>query len=104
MADEDWTLGPSLDALNDLLHGGIGALAGVRRPRIVWRDHAISRAALGVEITAAYYRNKLSRQQQFDQTRFERRLAELLDGTGPTYFDTVLEVFADHPEIELVLD
>lgn len=22
---------------------------------------------------------------------------------GPTYFDTVLEVFADHPRIELVL-
>ena len=31
------------------------------------------------------------------------RPAALEAGTGPTYFDIVLEVFADHPEVELVL-
>jgi hypothetical protein len=34
MADESWTLGPSLDALDDLLYGGYGALHGADRVRV----------------------------------------------------------------------
>lgn len=36
MADEDWQLGASLDALDDLLHGGYGALAGHAIATVVW--------------------------------------------------------------------
>ncbi|GAA3913790.1 barstar family protein [Microbacterium invictum] len=103
MADEDWQLGPSLDALNDLLHGGFGALHGHDAVRIVWRDHAASRRALGRETTAEYYREKLRHPETFSAERFEPLLDAVEAGTGSTYFDIVLEVFADHPEIELVL-
>lgn len=53
MADEDWQLGASLDALDDLLHGGYGALAGHAIATVVWRDIAHSRDALGRETTRA---------------------------------------------------
>ena len=103
MAGEDWRLGESLDALNDLLYGGYGALHGVDRPRVVWTDHEASRRALGRHATAEYYREKLRHPATFSRAVFEARLAALEAGTGPTYFDSVLEVFADHPEVELVL-
>ncbi|WP_245934150.1 hypothetical protein [Branchiibius hedensis] len=35
MAGEDWQLGSSLDGLNDLLYGGIGALVGDDDPQFV---------------------------------------------------------------------
>lgn len=105
MADEDWRLGESLDALNDLLFGGFGVMAAHPDEglRVVWRDHALSREALGVEATRAWYEQKLAR-PGFDAAGIRRRLADLEAGTGPTYFDLVLEVFADHAErgVELV--
>ncbi|MGJ6980708.1 barstar family protein [Aestuariimicrobium soli] len=110
MAEESWQLGPSLDALNDLLHGGIGLMAAHpdETLRVVWHEHATSRAALGFEDTRDWYREKLAR-PGFNRGVIEERLAELEAGTGPTYFDLVLQVFADHaPErggrVELVLD
>lgn len=47
MAGENWQLGPSLDALDDLLHGGYGVLAGHDRATVIWGDIEHSRAALG---------------------------------------------------------
>jgi len=35
MAGENWQLGPSLDALDDLLHGGYGVLAGHDRATVI---------------------------------------------------------------------
>ena len=102
MADEDWRLGQSLDALDDLLYGGLGALRHAEHVRIVWRDHRMSRDALGRDATAEYYREKLRHPGVFDTARFETKLAELLAGTGRTYFELVLEVFAGHRDIELV--
>lgn len=54
MADEDWQLGPSLDALDDLLYGGHGALAGHATATVLWKDIACSRAALAVEVTRGW--------------------------------------------------
>lgn len=103
MTGENWRLGPSLDALNDLLYGGFGALHGAEAARVVWTDHAVSRDALGRAATAEYYREKLRQPELFSHEHFRALLAELEAGTAATYFDIVLEVFADHPEIELVL-
>ena len=103
MAGEDWTLGPSLDALNDLLYGGVGALQGDDEIRVVWSDHALSRDALGRETTAAYYREKLQHPETFSQSHFHGLLAQLEAGSGQTYFDIVLEIFAQHPRVDLVL-
>jgi hypothetical protein len=59
-----------------------------------------SRIALGVEATRAYYLAKLERPQVFKPGPIHAALARLGQG-GPTYFDLVLQVFADHPNITL---
>lgn len=103
MADEDWRLGPSLDALDDLLYGGFGALHGAGSITIRWIDHAASRRALGRDATIEYYRAKLRHPETFNAAHFREKLDDVEAGRGQTYFDIVLEVFAGHPEIELVL-
>jgi RNAse (barnase) inhibitor barstar len=103
MADEDWRLGQSLDALNDLLYGGFGALHGVDDVHVVWTDSDTSRRALGRDATAEYYREKLRHPDVFDAERFRRMLADVESGTGQTYFDIVLEIFAEHADIRLEL-
>lgn len=104
MQSEDWELGPSLDGLNDLLYGGIGALVGVDRPRFVWRDHEVSRAALGRPATEEWLLAKLSQPTAFDHQRISAQLAELRAGEGPTYFELIRQVFSEHPNVELVLE
>ncbi|RUQ99217.1 ribonuclease inhibitor [Labedella endophytica] len=103
MAGESWTLGPSLDALDDMLYGGYGALHGLEGARVVWTDHAASRHALGRSETIAHHRSKLDRPGTFNAERARSAIADLEAGTGSTYFDTVLEIFESHPRIELVL-
>jgi RNAse (barnase) inhibitor barstar len=102
MKDEDWKLGHSLDALNDLLHGGFGAIQGREPVLLSWRNIEKSRAALGLDTTRRFYNGKLQHPRRYDVDRIKRDLAELEDGTGPTYFDIVLQIIADHPNIELV--
>lgn len=102
MADEDWALGESLDALNDVLHGGFGAIAGREAVTLVWRDVDASRSALGLETTRAFLRAKLEQPGVFNVELIGRQLDALERGMGKTYFDTVLEIIADHPNITLV--
>lgn len=104
MPDEEWTLGESLDALDDVLYGGFGVLEGAEPVRVVWVDHAQSRAALGVEATREYYRAKLARPDVYAPAPAQRAIDALDAGVGETYFDLVRRVFADHENIELVLD
>lgn len=103
MTGEDWQLGASLDALDDLLYGGYGTLAEDDAVRIVWRDAAQSRDALGVAETERWLREKLAQPGRFRSDDLRRQLDDVRAGTGPTYFDRVLEVFADHPAITLEL-
>lgn len=102
MAGEGWRLGPSLDALDDLLHGGFGAAHGADRVTVVWRGFARSREALGFAATRDHYRAKVE-DPRFDTALFQGRLDDLEAGRGKTYAELVLEVFADHPEVELLL-
>jgi hypothetical protein len=102
MRGEDWTLGPSLDALDDLLHGGYGALNGHERARVVLTAHEHVREALGIDATREYLLGKLARPDLFTQPVFREKLARLEADGGPTYYQTVLEIFAEHPDIELV--
>lgn len=104
MPDEDWTLGESLDALDDLLYGGFGVLDGDAPVTVVWADHERSRAALGMETTRRYYEGKLARPDVYNETTARSALSALDAGTGPLYVELVLQVFASHPNIELILD
>jgi RNAse (barnase) inhibitor barstar len=102
MTGVDWTLGPSLDALDDMLHGGYGALAGDAPVMLAWTDFEASREALGVETTRQYLLGKLAHPERFNGAHFQRALDALEAGTGQTYFDIVLEIIAAHPNITLV--
>ena len=102
MAGEDWQLGPSLDALDDLLYGGYGALAGHETATLVWRDIDRSREALGVDATRAWLEDKLRQPGTFNAGTIGRQLDALQRGEGQTYFDIVMEIFASHPDITLV--
>lgn len=101
MAGEDWTLGASLDALDDLLYGGYGALLGSDRAILIWRNMEASRQALGRDTTRAHYLGKLQQPSTYDTARIHRDLEALESGTGPTYFEIILQIIADHPNITL---
>ncbi|CRD66293.1 barstar family protein [Stenotrophomonas thermophila] len=102
MAGEAWQLGPSLDALDDLLHGGYGALAGHAQATLIWRDIAHSRAALGVEATCQWLQAKLDAPGSFNARAIARRLQAVRQGEGATYFEIVMQIFDSHRQITLV--
>ena len=102
MADMDWKLGHSLDGFNDMLYGGYGAIVGREPIRIVWQDIDKSKTALGLETTREYLQNKLLHPELFNLTLIQSQLSELDNGVGKTYFEIILEIIADHPNIELV--
>lgn len=103
MTDEDWRLGESLDALNDLLYGGYGAIRGREPIQIIWQDSAASRSALGVEATRAFLAEKLRSPERFNKDLISYQLEALERATGPTYFEIILGIVGDHSNIELVM-
>ncbi|MGF6418279.1 hypothetical protein ABH900_001758 [Stenotrophomonas sp. AN71] len=102
MANESWQLGPSLDALDDLLHGGYGALAGHPAATLIWRDIAHTRAALGAEATRSWLQAKLDAPGTFNRQTVAGQLDALQRGEGQTYFEIVMEIVGGHRQITLV--
>lgn len=101
MTGVDWQLGHSLDALDDMLYGGYGALDGDAPVTLVWTDFERSRRALGAEATRAWLQDKLDTPGRYDKARIRRDLDALEDGSGPTFFELVLDIIAAHPNITL---
>ena len=103
MADQDWCLGSSLDGFNDVLYRVDGGSREGDPATFVWTDHAHSRDALGFDETQRWLQNKLAQPHSFNQQRIQSDLDDLRNGFGKTYFELILEVFEDHPLIELQL-
>lgn len=103
MEGEDWQLGSSLDALNDLLYGGYGTLKDAETAEIIWNDSEVSKDALGFDTTKAFYLNKLNPESPFDKPYIRSKLEELEHGTGQTYFEIIQEIFEEHPNVRLIL-
>ena len=103
MRDEEWTIGDSLDAFNDLLYGGFGAAHDSDVLEIEWRDIGASRDALGVDATRDYYRAKIA-DGRFDSELFRAKLRALESGRGATYFDMLMEIIGDHDRVRLIAD
>lgn len=101
MTGEDWVLGQSLDALDDLLYGGYGAIAGPEPVLLVWRDFDRMEAVLGFDATIAFLENKLTQPDIFDPVLTRRRLDALQAGEGQTYLAIVREIIDSHPNIRL---
>lgn len=101
MTGEDWHLGYSLDAFNDLLYGGFGAIKSNEPVKLLWKNMEKSREALGYAATKQYYEEKLVAGPVFNTEHFRMKLEALNNGTGQTYFDMLLEIIAGHPNITL---
>ena len=102
MEGEDWKIGDSLDAFDDLLYGGFGALDGDAPVTLEWKDIGISRTTLGMDATREYYQQKLLPGSPFNRVAFTLKLTELNEGRGQTYFDIILEIISRHRNIRLV--
>ncbi len=102
MAGENWKLGASLDAFDDMLGGAYGAITGRESVRLIWEGMDENRRGLGRAATCSYLLEKLTRPDVFNVALISRQLAELEAGRGRTYFETVLEIIAGHPNIELI--
>jgi hypothetical protein len=102
MQDENWKIGESLDAFNDMLYGGFGAIKTNEGTTLIWKNIEISRKALGYDATREYYLNKLLPDSPFNKKHFRHKLKELESGEGQTYFDIIIEIIAEHSNIKLV--
>lgn len=102
MKDEDWELGESLDAFNDLLYGGFGAMKGHSNMQLIWLNAERCSKALGYNITKEYYLNKLMPGSIFNKDFHRQKLDELEAGIGQTYFQIIVGIISDHPNIQLV--
>lgn len=102
MAEEDWQIGNSLDAFNDLLYGGFGAIRSDERIQLIWCNIEKSKEALGYETTKAYYEGKLKADSTFNREYFQEKLTALENGEGETYFDILMAIIVEHSNIELV--
>jgi len=103
MSNEDWKLGNSLDAFNDLLYGGFGILKGFDELEIIWKNSEKSRSDLGFETTFHFYQNKLKHPEIFNSQYIQQKLDELQLGAGQTYFEILLEIISEHKNISLTL-
>ena len=102
MSNEDWKLGESLDALNDLFYGGIGEINGDEPINLIWKDFEQNKQVLGMELTKVYYQDKLASPNVFNTGFVKEKLAELENGTGQTYFEIILEIIGEHSNIKLI--
>ncbi|MEG2804764.1 barstar family protein [Stenotrophomonas sp.] len=102
MHGEDWQLGPSLDALDDMLYGAYGVLAA--HPDVALHWHAIdhSERALGIEATRAWLQAKQAAPGTFNTAAITAQLQALARGEGQPYFEIVMDIFAAHPRVVLV--
>lgn len=102
MPNEDWELGESLDALDDLLYGGFGEINGNEAIRFVWIDFERMKELFGYDFTLNFYQNKLKYPEIFNKELIQNSIEELQNGNGKTYFEIILEIIESHSNIELV--
>jgi RNAse (barnase) inhibitor barstar len=102
MGGETWTLGASLDALDDMLYGNYGAIDGKKPLTLIWTGFDQSRSSLGEAATRSFLQAKLQQPDVFDTKRIRRQLDALDSSGGQTYIDTVLAIIADHDNITLL--
>ena len=102
MAGEDWQLGQSLDALDDLLYGGFGAAQATQLFRLEWKNMDKSRHDLGLKATRQWLLNKLDHPEHFNAELIRKQLNALDRGEGSTFFEIVMEIFGSHSMVEVV--
>ncbi|MCS3532270.1 ribonuclease inhibitor [Chryseobacterium sp. JUb7] len=95
MKDEDWKVG-TLDGFDDILYG--------IDTDISWKDSQKSKNDLGFDLTKEFYENKIRQGKPFNVQLIQQKLNELIDGTGQTLFEILIEIIESHKNITLILD
>jgi len=101
MKNTEWELGQSLDALNDMFYGGYGEIEGNESIHLIWKNMEKNKEDLGWELTRKFYLEKLKSPETYNTNFVREKLSELENGTGQTYFEIILEIIAEHPNIRL---
>ncbi|MBT2366637.1 barstar family protein [Streptomyces sp. ISL-10] len=86
--------GRNLDALADCLRGGMGTPDDGDFV-VEWRDHELSRRALGREETVRQLGLRARRAHPDSRAEILDRLARARAGQGPTVFDWLVTVFEE---------
>ncbi|MEV4685658.1 barstar family protein [Streptomyces kurssanovii] len=86
--------GRNLDALADCLSGGFGTPDDGDFV-FEWRDHELSRRALGREETVRQLGLRAQRVPPSGRAEVLEHLARVRAGQGPTVFDWIVEVFEE---------
>lgn len=102
MPNEDWQMGESLDALSDLMYGGYGEIKGNEPVQIVWNNIKKAETVLGLQETIAFYTEKLQHPDTYNVKWINEKLDALQKGQGQTYFEIIIEIFNEHPNIQLL--
>jgi RNAse (barnase) inhibitor barstar len=101
MRSERWKIGQSLDAFNDLMYGSFGEIKQDEPIQLTWHNIERSQELLGVAVTRLFYQEKLGN-PVFNSKLIQERLSALENGSGPTFFEIVIEIIKEHPNIELI--
>ena len=66
MHNEEWKIGHSLDALDDLMYGGFGEIKQDEPVQLIWKNISKSKESLGLEATKAFYLEKIANPSLFN--------------------------------------
>ncbi len=102
MSQENWKIAQSLDAFNDLLYRSFGEIKGKEKIQLIWKDIEQNQKSLGFQTTLEFYQNKLKSPEIFNRKFVQRKIDELHNGVGLTFFEIVLEIISDHDNIILI--
>ncbi|MEG0915998.1 MAG: ribonuclease inhibitor [Myroides sp.] len=104
MAKEDWKIGESLDALNDLFYGGFGLIDGNEPIELTWKNFDHNKELFGFDFTIEFYQEKLKQPKVFSTKIIQQNISDLENGKGLTYFEMILEIIAEHKNITLITE
>ena len=96
------TMGRNLDALRDVLRGGLGGPEGPIL--LVWRNSDKSRRDLGYPETVRMLEERLQRCHASARDSIAAALASARRGAGPTAFDQIVEILRSDPRVDLRLE
>src|SRR5262245_50447796 len=92
--------GHNLDALNDVLRGGMGTPEGGFD--LIWRNSAKSRLDLGHAETVRQLERRLSRCHPSNRAGIESKIEVARQNQGDTVFDWLVEVLESLDEVKVM--
>ena len=96
--DVDW--GHNLDALNDVLRGGMGTPEGGFI--LVWRNSDKSRRDLGYAETVRQLESRLGKCHPLNRAIVARDIEMARRGEGVTAFDWLVDIFKNHDDLTVI--